>query len=147
MGFGCRSWVKVGNPDGGVECYIVLDNDEEIGFQAKWFLSTPDDKQWNQVEKSFKTAIEKHPNMIVYYIAIPLDRADPRVENQKWFMDKWNEKTKRWQQFAKGTYGRDIDFEWWGSSELIERLSREENVGLKSFFFEPALCNRKSHTA
>ena len=130
-----KEFIKVGNPDGGVECYIVLNNNHEIGFQAKWFLSTPQEAQWNQVEKSFKTALEKHPNMIQYYVAIPLDRADPRVENRQSFMEKWNDKVEKWKQFALDTYNKEIDFIYWGSSEFIERLSREENTGLKKFFF------------
>ena len=130
-----KEFIKVGNPDGGVECYVVLENGNEIGFQAKWFLSTPDTGQWNQVEKSFKTAIKKHSKMIQYYVAIPLDRADPRLDNQKWFMDKWNEKIEQWKKFALDTYDRKINFVYWGSSEFITRLSKDENVGLKSFFF------------
>jgi hypothetical protein len=138
-----KEFIKVGNPDGGVECYVVLDNDEEIGFQAKWFLSTPQDTQWNQIEHSFETALKTHPNMIQYYVAIPLDRADPRVENRQSFMSKWNKKTTIWKQYAKDKYNRDIDFVYWGSSEFIDRLSREENVGLKKFFFGEIDLSRK----
>lgn len=130
-----RDYTKIGNPDGGVECYITLLNGDEIGFQAKFFLSSPQENQWNQIEKSFKTALEKRPRIVTYYIAIPLDRADPKIEDQQSFMDKWHGKVKRWQKFAKDTYNRDIEFIYWGSSELITRLSREENTGLKSFFF------------
>lgn len=130
-----KKFIKVGNPDGGVECYVILDNDDEIGFQAKWFLSTPQDTQWNQVEHSLKTTLITHPKMVTYYVAIPQDRADPRIPNRISFMDKWNEKVKKWKKFAKDTYGRDIEFEYWGSSELITRLGKDENVGLKSFFF------------
>lgn len=130
-----KDFIKIGNPDAGVECYVVLEDGREIGFQAKWFLSTPQETQWTQIEKSFKTALEKHPKITVYYVAIPLDRADPRINNQKSFMDKWNEKTKKWSEYAKDTYDRNINFIYWGSSELIERLSKKENEGLKSFFF------------
>ena len=130
-----KEFVKVGNPDGGVECYIILENEDEIGFQAKWFLSTLQATQWSQVEKSFKTAIKTHPNMTQYYISIPMDRADPRLNKQKWFMDKWNEKIDKWKQFAKDEYSQDVEFIYWGSSELITRLSKEENAGRKSFFF------------
>ena len=111
-----KEYIKVGNPDGGVECYVVLDDDNEIGFQAKWFSSTPQETQWNQIEKSFKTALDKHPKTIQYYVAIPLDRADPRKDNQQWFMDKWNEKVQKWKQFAKDKYCKDIDIVYWGSS-------------------------------
>ena len=78
-----KDFIKVGNPDAGVECYIILEDKSEIGFQAKWFLSTPQTIQWNQIEKSFKTALKKHPKMTTYYVAIPLDRADPRLDNQQ----------------------------------------------------------------
>jgi len=130
-----KEFIKVGNPDGGVECYIVLDNDDEIGFQAKWFLSTPDDTQWNQVEKSLKRALDTHPKLTQYYIAIPIDRPDPRISGQRSMMEKWNEKVTKWKKFAKDNYDREIEFEYWGRSEFLERLSREENVGLKNFFF------------
>lgn len=130
-----KEFIKIGNPDGGVECYVILNNGNEIGFQAKWFLSVPQETQWNQIEHSFETALEKHPKMVTYYVAIPQDRADPRVSNRSSFMDKWNKKVEKWKKFAKDTYNRDIKFEYWGSSELITRLGKDENVGLKSFFF------------
>lgn len=130
-----KTYIKVGNPDGGVECYVILENGDEIGFQAKWFLSSLQDTQWNQIEESFKTALEKHLKLTTYYVAIPLDRADPRVKNRKSFMDKWNEKVKKWKKFALDTYGTQVEIVYWGSSELIERLSKEENAGRKSFFF------------
>ncbi|HFU74812.1 MAG TPA: ATP-binding protein, partial [Arcobacter sp.] len=130
-----QEFIKVGNPDGGVECYVVLENGDELGFQAKWFSSTPQETQWSQVEHSFKTALEKHPKMITYYVATSLDRADPRVKNRTSFMEKWNEKVEKWQKLAKDRYSREIEFVYWGSSEFITRLSKEENAGLKSFFF------------
>ncbi|MDD5359344.1 MAG: hypothetical protein PHI02_03660 [Sulfurovaceae bacterium] len=130
-----KEYIKVGNPDGGVECYVVLNNGDEIGFQAKYFLSSFQEAQWSQIEKSFKTALEKHPNMISYYVAIPLDRPNPKIDGKKSMMDKWNEKVKKWKKFAKDTYDKDIEFEYWGDSELITRLSREENAGLIKFFF------------
>ncbi|MDD2697209.1 MAG: hypothetical protein PHF17_00260 [Arcobacteraceae bacterium] len=130
-----KKFKKVGNPDGGVECYVVLNNGYEIGFQAKWFLSTPQDTQWNQIEHSFETALQKHPNMVTYYVAIPQDRADPRIPNRSSFMEKWDDKVKKWKKFAKDTYGKEIEFIYWGSSDFITRLSEEKNAGLKSFFF------------
>lgn len=130
-----NKFIKVGNPDGGCECYIQLENDHEIGFQAKFFRSTPQETQWNQIEESLKTALKKHPNLTTYYIAIPLDRADPRIDNQHWFMDKWNNKTEGWKKYIKATYNKDFKFVYWGSYELIARLSKDDNTGLKCFFF------------
>ena len=117
-----KEFIKVGNPDGGVECYVILNNDEEIGFQAKWFLSTPQETQWNQIEHSFETALKKHPKMVTYYVAIPQDRADPRIPNHISFMEKWDKKIEKWQKLAQDEYGREIEFIYWGSSDFITRL-------------------------
>ncbi len=130
---GKKEFYRVGAPDGGVEAYCILNNDDEYGWQAKYFFSmgTP---QWKQLTESFKTALRTHSKLVKYYICIPLDRQDPRIENQKWFMDKWNEKAVEWTEYAHHQ-GREISFEYWGSSELIARLSREKHAGRLYFWF------------
>jgi DNA replication protein DnaC len=128
-----KEFYRVAAPDGGVEAYCVLENGDEYGWQAKYF-SSMGTSQWSQLEESFKTALNKHPKLEKYFICIPLDRQDPRREQQIWFMDRWNEKTKTWADYAK-SQGRDIIFEYWGSSELIHRLSQEKHAGRKLFWF------------
>ena len=128
-------FIKVGNPDAGVECYIIKENGDEIGFQAKYFLSTPQQTQWNQLDSSIKTALEKHPNLKSYYVAIPIDRADPRVDNKESFKDKWEKWVKKWQDKAKSDYSKEIDIVYWGSHELIKMLKDEKNTGLVKCFF------------
>lgn len=127
-----KEFYRVAAPDGGVEAYCVLDNEDEYGWQAKYF-SSMGDSQWSQLKKSFETALERHPKLKKYYICIPLDRQDPR-DGKKWFMEQWNEKTKAWSEYAKNQ-GRDIAFEYWGSSELIHRLSHEKHAGRRLFWF------------
>lgn len=128
-----KSFIRVEAPDGGVEAYCMLDNGDEYGWQAKFFPKM-DDAQWTQIEKSFEKALEKHPNLVKYYICIPLDRQDPRIPQQEWFMDKWNSKVFGWKSYAESK-GRSIDFEYWGSSELIHRLSQEKHAGRRYFWF------------
>jgi len=133
-----KEFYRIAAPDGGVEAYCVLDNDEEYGWQAKYF-SSMGTSQWSQLKESFETALLKHPNLTKYYICIPLDRKDPRIkkksgENQSWLMDKWNEYTKKWIEYAKNQ-GRNITFEYWGSSELVHRLSEEKHAGRRLFLF------------
>lgn len=118
-----KSFYRIAAPDGGVEAYCVLSNGDEFGWQAKYFFSVGS-SQWTQIEKSFKTALEKHPKLIKYYICLPLDRQDPRLSDKKSFMDKWEEKTQKWVEYA-ANQGRKISFEYWGSSELISRLSED----------------------
>lgn len=127
-----KTFLKIGTPDGGVEAYWILESGDEYGWQAKYFLSMGE-SQWQQIARSFKTAFEKHPKLTRYYICILLDRSDPRIQ-QNWFMDKWDSKVAEWSQYAL-TKGRKIDFEYWGSSELIHRLSQEKHAGRRYFWF------------
>jgi len=127
------SFTRVAAPDGGVEAYWQLESGEEHGWQAKYF-SSMGDSQWSQLKKSFETTLKTHPKLTKYFICIPLDRQDPRIENQNWFMDKWNKHTKTWIADAK-KIGRNITFEYWGSSELIHRLSQEKHAGRGLFWF------------
>lgn len=126
-------FIRVAAPDGGVEAYCILSDNSEYGWQAKFFTSMGD-SQWVQLDKSFKTAFSKHPNLKKYFICTPLDRQDPRIEGQNWFMNKWNTKVEEWKSFAK-SIGRDIEFEYWGNSELFERLSNPENEGKSRYWF------------
>lgn len=127
---------RIAAPDAGVEAYCVLKNGEEYGWQAKYF-SAMGASQWAQVKKSFETALRTHPKLTRYYVCIPLDRNDPRKENQKWFMDHWNDKETEWKEIA-AAQGRNIEIIYWGSSELIHKLSTEKNSGKKFFWFSSA---------
>lgn len=135
-------FIRVAAPDGGVESYCILSDKSEYGWQAKFF-SKVGVSQWAQLDKSFKTALEKHPNLVKYFISIPLDREDPRIIISKGkktgkrvnnFMDRWNEMVKGWQAYAL-TKGRKIEFEYWGNSELFERLAKKGNEGKLSYWF------------
>lgn len=130
---GRRDFYRIAAPDGGVEAYCVLNNGDEYGWQAKYF-SSMGSAQWSQLKGSFETALRTHPNLKKYYICIPLDRQDPRIENQMWFMDHWNQKVQEWSNYAR-SQNRDITFEYWGSSELIHRLSQEKHCGRRLFWF------------
>jgi len=130
-------FIRVGAPDGGVEAYSKLTDGSEHGWQAKYFFSMGD-SQWRQLDQSFKTALNKHPSLVKYYVCIPLDRQDPRIDNQKWFMDKWNEHVKAWTEFALNNYNRHVEFEYWGSSELLARLSQDKHIGTRRFWFNGA---------
>jgi hypothetical protein len=112
---------RVGAPDAGVECYWTLPNGEEWGWQAKFFTSALATGQWQQVEDSFVTAIEKRPRLTVYTICMPIDRQDPRLERQAWMMDKWNERVDRWTRLAREK-GRTVDIRYWGEHEIWDRL-------------------------
>lgn len=125
---------RKGTPDAGVECYAILNDGSEWAWQAKYF-DTLGDSQWSQINKSVKAAIEKHPRLVRYFICIPLDRPDARIKGQKSAKDKWNEHVDTWVKLAADK-GMSVEFVYWGSHELIERLARPEHVGRVRFWFD-----------
>ena len=127
-------FISTGTPDAGVECYCLLPGKDEWGWQAKYFISSLTNIQWQQLDGSIETALNKHPRLVHYYVCVPRDRSDARVANQTSEMDRWNEHVAKWQSWA---IDRDmnVEFVWWGSSELIDRLSHEEHVGRRFFWF------------
>ena len=128
------SFVRKGSPDAGVECFWVLSNFKEIAYQAKFFTSPLSSTQWGELDKSIKTALDKHSNLCKYIVSIPQDRADARIEGKTSFLDKWNQSVLKWKNWAQAQ-GLDVDFVYEGSSELLTKLSMPENIGKAYFWF------------
>jgi hypothetical protein len=135
-------FIRKGAPDAGVECYWKLPDGSEWGWQAKFFLPPPNNSQCAQVDKSVKTALDKHPQLSQYVICLPIDRQDPRLPENRSFMDKWNEHVQKWEGWATAT-GKAVTFEYWGAHELFERLSREEHRGRYYFWFHRDLFSQE----
>lgn len=127
-------FIPTGTPDAGVECYCVFPHEDEWGWQAKYFTSPLMNTQWQQLDSSIETALDKHPRLIRYYVCVPRDRSDARIPNQTSEMDRWNDHVAKWQGWAKERC-MNVEFLWWGSSELLDRLSREEHAGRRFFWF------------
>lgn len=78
------SFVNGSGGDGGVEAYATLDSGEVIGVQSKWFPDKMETLQFNQIEKSFNTAIKVRPEMIRYIVCIPRDFTSKKMaKNEK----------------------------------------------------------------
>lgn len=125
---------RKGTPDAGVECYAVLTDSSEWGWQSKYF-DTFGDSQWAQLDDSVKTALEKHPKLVRYFVCVPLDRSDARIEGRRSAKDRWDEHVAKWSGWAAGR-GMKIDFVYCGSSELLERLADPKHVGRLRFWFD-----------
>ncbi len=124
---------RKGAPDAGVECYSILPDGSEWGWQAKYF-DVLSDSQWAQLDKSVKTALGKHPSLVRYFVCVPLDRPDARIERQRSAMQRWDDHVEKWEAWAQDR-DKSVQFVWWGSSELLERLSRSEHIGRVHFWF------------
>lgn len=135
-------FIRKAPPDGGVECFRQLLDGDEWGWQAKFFLHPPRKYQWDQIEDSLKKALGTHPRLTSYTICLPIDRQDPRVKKQEWFMDKWDRHVEKWQDWAREK-GMSVDFKYWGAYEILERLSREEHRGRSFFWFNKELFSQQ----
>jgi hypothetical protein len=125
---------RPGIPDGGAECYDILDNGDEWAWQAKYFIGMSV-KQWPQIDESIKTVLEKHPRLIRYYICIPWDLPDARIENRQSAKERWDVHVKKWEGWASER-GMKVEYIYWGSSELIDRISRPEFISKYRFWFD-----------
>ena len=127
-------FVRKAPPDAGVECYATFPDGSEWGWQAKYF-NTLDSSQWAQLDDSVKTALKKHPRLVRYYVCVPLDLPDARRPDQKSARQKWEEHVVKWKRWAAET-GMSVDFVWWGSHELLTRLTCPEHSGRVRYFFD-----------
>ena len=125
---------RKGTPDAGVECYAVLEDGSEWGWQAKYFDKL-DDSQWSQLGASVKTALEKHPRLIRYFICVPLNRPDARIGGRQSAKERWDAHVLKWRAWASDR-NMNVEFIYWGNHELIERLALPRHVGLVRFWFD-----------
>ncbi|QLB12724.1 hypothetical protein EV697_101414 [Bisgaardia hudsonensis] len=126
-------YIRVKAPDGGVESYLILDNGDEIGWQAKYFFDIQD-SQFTQIKKSFETAITKHPKLKKYYVCCPIDKQDPRISGKNYLQDRWKAFVENCEIVALDK-GISVKVEWWGAFELNNKLQKPENVGMVQYWF------------
>src|SRR6266404_1440140 len=131
-------FVPKGAPDAGVEAFWRFNSGSEWGIQAKFFLGALGAGQWEQIDSSVERALEHHPKLTRYTIAIPQDQADPRIPGEHWFADKWKARVLVWSAWAR-KHGMAVAFDYWGETELLNRLTKNDNHGLMLFWFDKNL--------
>jgi hypothetical protein len=127
--------------DGGVEAIWLLEKDRKVGYQAKFFLSL-EKSQWEQMDESVKQALNVHPELKTYVIALPRDLTPDRGKKSKgksqW--EKWNDRVQIWKSWAK-VKAIEIEFELWSETTLKDMLLREENSSLIKYWFGGDVLN------
>lgn len=131
---GQKKFQRIGRPDGGKECFWLFENGDVYAWQAKYFITSFSNTQWTEINDSVISVIDNHPKLRKYFIAIPFDMPDGKVNGRKSLLGKWNEKVSIWKNYALSK-GIDLEIGYWGSYELLKRLSYKENEGLKYFWF------------
>ncbi len=127
--------------DAGVECYWKLQDGSEHAWQAKYFLKPLGSSQWNQISRSVKSALSKHPDLTKYYICLPKDRNDSRRSSTKGKqitseLDKWNQHVEKWKAIA-ATKSMQVEFEYWGEHEILLMLQKDTSdfAGIAKYWF------------
>ena len=115
--------------DAGVECYWIFADQTEECWQAKYFIETMNASHWSQLDKSFATALDRHPNLTKYVICLPIDKPDSRKigrggQQVTSVEDKWQSHVAKWKEEAKSK-GRCVEFEYWGKHEIALFLTTD----------------------
>ena len=85
--------------------------------------------RWGDITKSIKTALKEHPELTRYYVCVPKDLT---LNTDK----TWNRQVIEWKALAKSETGREVEFHWWGASELSDRLIQTEHAGRLLYWFD-----------
>ena len=127
-------FIRIAAPDGGVEATCLLPDGSLYGWQAKYFVNSFTSTQWSDIEGSLIDSLNNYPNLVKYYVCVPVDRNNAFVEGKKSFLQKWDEHVAKWKNLPEDQ-GRNLEIEFWGSYELFLMLSKPENAGKLSFWF------------
>lgn len=79
--------------------------------------------------------------MTKYCVCLPLDRPDPRGQNND-MSKEWASHVEKWSGWAQDKE-MSVEFVYWGSHEIGERLSREEHRGRRYFWFREETLSQK----
>lgn len=125
--------------DGGLEAYWLLPNGEKIGYQAKFFTRARD-IDWAQIDESVQQALDTHPTLEKYVIAIPCDLTDRRGSKSKGMTgwENWDSRRGKWQRHRLTTAGKPVQFTPWTAFELRDKLSAIPAEGLRKYWFGSA---------
>lgn len=135
--------------DAGVECYWILNDHTEICWQAKYFMGQMNASRWSQLDKSFATALDRHPNLTKYVICLPIDKPDSRSKRAGKQVvtteDEWQRHVAEWRCKAE-KLSRSVEFEFWGKHEFLSFLTTQDPQysGKMLYWFDSAVLTTHS---
>ena len=113
-----------------MECYWILEDGSEVAWQAKYFCKAFGDSQYQQIDGSVKEALNTHPNLRRYIIAVPTDPSDAHITSRMSMKERIDGYVERWSELNS-----HVAFEFWWASDLIERIQKPQNQGMIRFWF------------
>ena len=127
-------FVRKGSPDAGVECFCRFEDGREWAWQAKFFRESLGKSQWRQLDHSVRSALEAHPGLVRYFVCVPRNRSHSPRPGITTELQKWKSRVSTWEGWAHQR-GMEVEFVWWGSSELTSLLSQDRQAGRLRFWF------------
>lgn len=117
--------------DGGVESYAVLSDGTMVGLQAKWFLTSMESGQIDQIRSSLTTAKKIRPQITRYIVCIPRDLASTTGRGD-------NTESKRWESFVADmqTEYPDVALDLWNDTRITTEFQKANAAGIHRFWFE-----------
>lgn len=130
------SFVNGSGGDGGVEAYATLNSGEIIGVQSKWFPNKMEDTQFNQIEKSFNTAIKVRPELTKYIVCIPRDLSSQKMV--KGSITTKNTEESRWLRLVEKfkETNASVSVELWDETTIQAKLMEPEAMGIYKYWFD-----------
>lgn len=127
-------YARIGDPDAGIECKWESSGGEIWGWQAK-YVDSIDSDSLSQVDRSVEKALDTYSELSRYFICVPCDRPHSPRKGVKTALEKYNDRKKKWERWADER-GMDVEFVFWGQSQLYEFLSEEKHKGRLYFWFD-----------
>lgn len=115
----------------GVEFYLTLPNEDEWGWQAKFFYPSGRLKQSNrkiQIKKSVKKALEVHTNLKKLFLCTPLRFTPAEI---KWLKSDLLDDIKK----DLNQDSLTIEIPLWNEGNFDNFLSKPEMIGIRNYFF------------
>lgn len=125
--------------DGGIEGYVES-SDGKRGWQAKYVFEPS--RLVRQASRSFRTALEHHPDLRSFVLCFPFDLTGKtgRGQGSVQKLDNWKTSALR---YAKEV-GRDVEIELWPASELRARIIEyDHSGGMGLFFFDQQILTNQ----
>ena len=122
--------------DGGIEAYGELNTGNIIAVQSKWFPTTMQASQINQIKISITTALGIRPNITEYIICIPRNIASKkRGKEGKISKNTEEDKANKLESDIKELFG-NLKITWWQSEAILTELQLAGNEGIQRYWFD-----------
>jgi len=125
--------------DGGVEAFAILDDDSVVGLQAKAWWNGFHDSQKGQIEKSLRSATNRHPTLTRYVVCCPLDLLPARGAG-----NSGTSQLDRWHTFEAETKisHPSLTLQYEGKTGIEGWLQEPDSDTIRAYWFDGTVIPR-----